>query len=545
LSPGAVTSNAGTAGQAATIYYVNPGNQPFFEKHIGIVGTGLTEYRHFIGGVAIYTQKSNATTDTKYLLKDHLGSTNVVTSSAGGVLERYSYDPFGKTRNLNGSDVTAIVMPSPSIRRGFTGHEMLPEFNGGFIHMNGRIYDPNLGRFMTADPTVQAAGHSQSYNRYSYVFNNPLGGTDPSGYFAVELSFYDIYRSSSAAINVARNPGEIFNWYALEHSLPGRAYLDKHVFSHEWGRTIGHLAIGVGSLFCTGAAPACLVAGEAHIAGYNAWLNGGDHDDVAEAIITTGAITLISASGSQVIGGAQLSPIGNILAHAALGCALGEASGGSCGQGALSHGITAAVDIGLQEGGVLNTDSFWGNMAISLAAGCLASHAGGGTCQEGARSSAIIYLYNSQGGMMSAPKDAINVDAAMAEAQQQYAASVDYSLVPDPTFSSGRQFSGSIGFRGIGWAHSVGVNNAGNVTSVYDGIGFVGNGINASYTTGLRYGNPGSVGIRLSGSYGNGKAGMNGSVYVTPTGVQVNYGPAVGNVNASRPSLTVGSRREF
>ena len=48
--------------------------------------------------------------------------------------------------------------------------------------MNGRIYDPQLGRMLQADPFVQAPGNTQSYNRYSYVQNNPLRYTDPSGY---------------------------------------------------------------------------------------------------------------------------------------------------------------------------------------------------------------------------------------------------------------------------------------------------------------------------------------------------------------------------
>jgi hypothetical protein len=48
--------------------------------------------------------------------------------------------------------------------------------------MNGRIYDPKLGRFLQADPIVQALTFSQSLNRYSYGFNSPLSGTDPSGY---------------------------------------------------------------------------------------------------------------------------------------------------------------------------------------------------------------------------------------------------------------------------------------------------------------------------------------------------------------------------
>lgn len=53
----------------------------------------------------------------------------------------------------------------------------------GLIHMNGRIYDPRLGRFMQADPFIQAATDTQMLNRYSYVRNNPLNATDPSGYF--------------------------------------------------------------------------------------------------------------------------------------------------------------------------------------------------------------------------------------------------------------------------------------------------------------------------------------------------------------------------
>ena len=105
------------------------------------------------------------------------------------MLEHYSYDPFGRTRNLDGSDIAqATSMTAPSMRRGFTGHEMLTEYIGGLIHMNGRIYDPSLGRFMTTDPHIQAAGYSQSYNQYSYILNNPLGGTDPSGYLFAELA---------------------------------------------------------------------------------------------------------------------------------------------------------------------------------------------------------------------------------------------------------------------------------------------------------------------------------------------------------------------
>jgi RHS repeat-associated protein len=55
------------------------------------------------------------------------------------------------------------------------------------IHMGGRTYNPILGRFMQADPFVQAPGNLQNYNRYSYVLNNPMSYTDPSGYFFKKL----------------------------------------------------------------------------------------------------------------------------------------------------------------------------------------------------------------------------------------------------------------------------------------------------------------------------------------------------------------------
>jgi hypothetical protein len=49
--------------------------------------------------------------------------------------------------------------------------------------MNGRVYDPQIGRFLSADPYIQAPYNTQSYNRYSYVVNNPLKYTDPTGNF--------------------------------------------------------------------------------------------------------------------------------------------------------------------------------------------------------------------------------------------------------------------------------------------------------------------------------------------------------------------------
>jgi RHS repeat-associated protein len=65
--------------------------------------------------------------------------------------------------------------------REYTGHETIPSV--GLVNMNGRVYDPDLGRFLSPDPNIQFVADLQSYNRYTYAANNPLKYTDPTGYF--------------------------------------------------------------------------------------------------------------------------------------------------------------------------------------------------------------------------------------------------------------------------------------------------------------------------------------------------------------------------
>lgn len=98
--------------------------------------------------------------------------------------ERLAYDPWGKRRFINttpGKSDTLDQIVGQKTDRGFTEHEHLDEV--GVIHMNGRIYDPLMGRFMSADPFIQAPENLQSYNRYAYVLNNPMTMSDPSGYW--------------------------------------------------------------------------------------------------------------------------------------------------------------------------------------------------------------------------------------------------------------------------------------------------------------------------------------------------------------------------
>ena len=127
----------------------------------------------------------DATTERVYLHGDHLGSSSVVTNASGTVAESYSFDPWAAPRNAATWVSDLSEWPSYQGDRGFTGHEMLASLE--LVHMNARIYDPALGRFLSADPIIQFEGDLQNYNRYSYVLNNPLKYTDPSGLFIGKL----------------------------------------------------------------------------------------------------------------------------------------------------------------------------------------------------------------------------------------------------------------------------------------------------------------------------------------------------------------------
>lgn len=114
------------------------------------------------------------------------------------VVERLSYDAWGKRRNPNGTDDTTGSITSQSTR-GFTGEEQLSI--GGLVHLNGRVYDPLLARFTSADPTVTDPMNMQGWNRYSYVGNDPLAFTDPNGFSWLSSFFHSVSRAFTAIGN--------------------------------------------------------------------------------------------------------------------------------------------------------------------------------------------------------------------------------------------------------------------------------------------------------------------------------------------------------
>jgi RHS repeat-associated protein len=264
-------------GPNGTTVYLNPRMDlgGHFEQ---TTAGGVVENRHtvYAAGKAIAEVVTRGSIkQTRYFHTDQLGSIDAVTDDNAVVLARYAFDPFGARTPLYGNFSTT--------RHGFTGHEELPEV--GLIHMNGRVYDPALGRFLSADPSIQAPGNLQDYNRYSYALNNPLVFTDPSG----------------------------FSWFSK--------------FMHSTiGKVITLAAVAAVTILTAGATSAVLTS-------YTASLGGAS---VFGATVTTAGVTTLTAS-----------TLGSVTIGAVSGFAAGFTGGFLGSGGNFNSGLTGAAYGGL------------------------------------------------------------------------------------------------------------------------------------------------------------------------------------------------------
>ena len=172
-----VLAKVGISSAGETLYLADAGVMA--ERLAG--SGGVTQWTNYLFAgsemIGMRVERSDGSTYTRYFHKDHLGSIATITDETGAVVERLSYDAWGKRRFPNGQDDPTGSISSQTTR-GFTGQEELADV--GLVHMNGRVYDPLLGRFGTPDPTTENPFSTQGWNRYSYVGNSPLNFTDPS-----------------------------------------------------------------------------------------------------------------------------------------------------------------------------------------------------------------------------------------------------------------------------------------------------------------------------------------------------------------------------
>jgi RHS repeat-associated protein len=322
--------------------------------------------------------------------KDHLGSMAALTNGTigdpnlGSVVERDSYDAWGRQRHTNGTDDAVLTGSITStVTRGYTGQEELADVS--LIHYNGRVYDPLIARFTSPDPVVGQPESSQGWNRYAYVGNNPLAFTDPNGY----CGFFCV-------VSHVFNPIQHFNdVLAITRAVYSVPYL---------GQLLNIATVAVASYFCG----PCAIGVAAAVSSLQAGVTTGKIGEAFKA----GAIAAAEAAAFEAVGtatdfhGGTLSDVAsrpgdfalNVAGHAAIGCVGAAASGGNCGAGAAGAGFGAIA------APVLGTvfphphDNFadlMGGTLASAGVGGLGSIAGGGKFENGAVTGAFGYLFNS------------------------------------------------------------------------------------------------------------------------------------------------------
>ncbi|AZI39201.1 RHS repeat-associated core domain-containing protein [Epilithonimonas vandammei] len=287
-------------------YEIVRNNQTGQEKHILYIGG--TPYESNILYLKDYTESSGS---YKFLHKDYLGSILAITDEAGNAVEQRHYDAWGQFTHLKVGSQSMIVgvqqvtdflaNNSLLLDRGYTSHEHFSEV--GLIHMNGRLYDSLLRRFLNADENIQDMFNTQNYNKYGYVLNNPMLYMDPSGEFIwMAVGFVIGAYMAGVQANGGWNPTK-WNW------------------GQTWGKIVMGGAIGAVSGGMGAAAGTAAMAAS----GFTGGVIGGA---IAGSVggLVGGAI---SGLGNSVIFGGN--PITGTLTGALSGAVMGGVIGGVAG----------------------------------------------------------------------------------------------------------------------------------------------------------------------------------------------------------------------
>lgn len=312
-----------------------------FEKDV--ITAGATRFLQYISspvGLVAIVESQGSTHTLHYTYTDHLGSIVTVTNASAAIEAQQSFDAWGRRRIY---DTWALLAPTEAVSniqvwlyRGYTGHEHLDQF--GLINMNGRLYDPVLGRMLSPDNYISDAGFTQDYNRYSYARNNPLLYTDPDGNNPIVGA---IIGAVSYTLGVALSDGGFknWNWFGFASSVVVGAMTGG--FAAEVGGALSS-AVAANTL-SSFAAGAIQVGAYAAFGGTTSYLTGGSFLSGA----LTGAAGSAMGSLTGLIPGIQTNGWGTAVqvgSSAAFGGIVADLSGGNFWRGAAQAAIIAGFN---------------------------------------------------------------------------------------------------------------------------------------------------------------------------------------------------------
>jgi RHS repeat-associated protein len=157
---------------------VSPSMFVTLQKHRTIDGRdagGESMMNHvYLNGVRVAAVAPSGS--ASYYLSDQVDSVKVVTNDSGLVVTSHEYLPFGEDWITEGDTKNAPKYNSQELDK-----------ETGYYFYNARHYDPEIGRFVTADSVVDGELSTQGWNKYAYCKNNPIIYKDPTGHNVVVL----------------------------------------------------------------------------------------------------------------------------------------------------------------------------------------------------------------------------------------------------------------------------------------------------------------------------------------------------------------------
>jgi RHS repeat-associated protein len=233
------TTTYGYDGKGRRVSKVAPGSTSlYYGKFLELTNGSLVKY-YYAGPVLV--AKRDATGPSWYH-QDHLGSVRALTNGAGLVINRYDYGAFGAT-----------VGASEGVANRFTFGGHRKDTENGLVFMNARYYDPDLGRFISADPIVPDPSNPQTLNRYSYANNNPISNVDPTGHGAVATIIVTVVVCVAAAWT-----GQ---WWVFALALVGGGCsVAGYYTNNPWLMSIGQVLLGAATGGWVGAVVAAMTS---------------------------------------------------------------------------------------------------------------------------------------------------------------------------------------------------------------------------------------------------------------------------------------------